>query len=298
MAGEELQNILAMLRKQPTITDWNWERMRVQNDRAIQIAPFPKGVEVESIDADGVPCEWIWAPNAQQDRVLLYLHGGGFVLGSVATHRGFVANIATASSFRCLSVDYRLAPEHPHPAAVEDAVAAYRWLLKHDYFPEQIAVGGDSAGGGLVAAMLVALRDSGDPLPFAGVMLSPWVDMERTGQSMATKADADPIMRPDYLEHSAEAYLGGLDPRTPLASPLYADLTGLSPLYIQVGEVEVLLDDSTRFAERAEAAGVDVVLDVWDDLFHVFQLFSPQLPEADQSIVKISAYLNSKLDSD
>jgi acetyl esterase/lipase len=188
-------------------------------------------------------------------------------------------------------VEYRLAPEHPFPAAVEDATAAYRWLLASGVRPAGIAIAGDSAGGGLTLATLVALRDAGDPLPAAAVCLSPWVDLEGIGDSMATKAAADPFVRKEMIQFMAQQYLGERSLRTPLAAPLYADLHGLPPLLIQVGTAETLLDDSTRIAERARAAGVSVTLDTWDNMIHVWQLFAPMLPEGQQAIERIGAFI-------
>jgi acetyl esterase/lipase len=226
---------------------------------AFQVAP---DVTVTPVDAGGVPAEWIVAPGAAAERVVLYLHGGGYVLCSVSTHRDMIARISRAAQARALGVEYRLAPEHPFPAAVEDATAAYRWLLANGVSPSRLAIAGDSAGGGLTVATLVALRDAGDPLPAAGICLSPWVDLEGIGDSMTTKAAADPFVHQEMIQSLAQQYLGEHSPRTPLAAPLYADLHGLPPLLIQVGTAETLLDDATRLAERAKAAGVQVTLDI------------------------------------
>jgi epsilon-lactone hydrolase len=296
MASQQLQTVIQMLRSQPvTPEDFDFESLRKNIEQATGLFPLPEGTQLEPVLANDVPCEWTWVPGAREDRVLLYLHGGGYTIGSVRTHRGLVANLSSAAGVRCLSVDYRLAPEHPHPAAVEDATTAYRWLLAQGMAPERLAVAGDSAGGGLTAATLVALRDAGDPLPAAGVLLSPWTDMEGSGASMEARADQDPMVNKPGLLKMAAAYLGGLDPRAPLASPLYADLAGLPPLLVQVGTAETLLDDSTRFAERAKSAGVDVTLEEWDEMIHVFQAFAPLLPEAQQAIAKIGAFLKSHL---
>jgi monoterpene epsilon-lactone hydrolase len=247
------------------------------------------------VDAGGVRAEWIVPPGAVSERALLYLHGGGYVLCSVSTHRDLISRIARAAGMRALGVDYRLAPEHPFPAAVEDATTAYRWLVSHGTIPEHIAIAGDSAGGGLTLATLVALRDAGDPLPATAVCLSPWVDLEGTGPSNTTKAEADPFVRKEMIQFMAEQYLGGRDPRTPLAAPLYADLHGLPPLLIQVGTAEILLDDATRIADRAKAAGVEVSLEVWDDMIHVWQLFAPRLPEGQQAIERIGAFIRQHM---
>jgi acetyl esterase/lipase len=226
--------------------------------------------------------------------VILYLHGGGYVMGSIATHREMVARMSKASGARALLVDYRLAPEHPFPAAVDDATAAYRWLLSQNIKPSRIVVAGDSAGGGLTLATLVALRDAKTPLPAAGVCISPWVDMEGTGASMTTRAKADPVVQKQGLLGMAQLYLGGKDPKSPLAAPLHADFRGLPPLFIHVGDAETLLDDSTRVAEKAKMAGVKVDLEIWPEMPHVWHLFAPFLPEGQQAIDKIGKYVQAK----
>jgi acetyl esterase/lipase len=252
-------------------------------------------VRFEPVDAGGVPAEWTAAPGARTDRTLVYLHGGGYCLGSVATHRSLVARLSRAARVRVLSVDYRLAPEHPHPAAVEDAVAALRFAYASGLDPARVAVGGDSAGGGLAVAALLALRDRGLPLPAAGVCISPWTDLSASGASVRTRADLDPLVDADDLACLAAAYLGGRDPRAPLASPLFADLRGLPPLLVHVGTAEILLDDATRLAENARDAGVDVELEVWDDMIHVWHAFADLLPEGVQAIEGIATFLEKRL---
>jgi acetyl esterase/lipase len=222
---------------------------------------------------------------------LLYLHGGGYVIGSIHTHKGLIAGLSAAAHCRALALDYRLAPEHRYPAAVDDAVAAYRWLLDAGFSPSRIAIAGDSAGGGLALATLVALRAAGDPLPAAAVPISPWTDLEGTGDSMKTHVDKDPMVEPGGLLGMARLYLGDADPRQPTASPLHADLTGLPPLLIQVGELETLLDDATRIAASAQKRGVAVTLEVWPEMVHVWHLFAPMVPEGRDAIARIGAFL-------
>ncbi|MGH8005632.1 MAG: alpha/beta hydrolase [Candidatus Binatia bacterium] len=260
-------------------------------------AAFPVGPDVKCtpVDAGGVPAEWIVAPGAADDKVVLYLHGGGYVIGSITSHRDLMARLSRAAGAKVLGLNYRLAPENPHPAAVEDATAAYRWLLSQGTKPNRMAIGGDSAGGGLTLETLVSLRDAGTPLPAAAVCLSPWADMEGSGESMKTKAAVDPLVVPGMLENMVKMYMAGKDLRTPLASPLHADLKGLPPLLIQVGGREVLLDDSTRVAERAKAAGVKVTLDVWDEMIHVWHLFAPILPEGQQAIEQIGQFIRERI---
>ena len=294
MASQELSAIIEMLRARPITASPSVEEMRAGIEVLCSVFPVPADVVTEPVDAAGVPSEWVAAPGATADRVILYLHGGGYVIGSVRSHRELASRLSRAAAARVLVIDYRLAPEHPHPAAVEDAVAAYDWLLSRGLSSARIVVAGDSAGGGLTVATLVALREAGGPLPAAGVCLSPWVDLEGIGDSMTAKAAVDPMVQADGLRRMASMYLGALDPRTPLAAPMYAELSGLPPLLIQVGSAETLLDDSTRLAERARKAGVDVTLEVWEDMIHVWHVFGAMLPEARQAIERIAGYVHAR----
>jgi acetyl esterase/lipase len=226
--------------------------------------------------------------------VILYLHGGGYMLGSIHTHRELVSRLSRAAGARGLLIDYRLAPEHPFPAAVDDALAAYRFLLSGGIEPRRIAIAGDSAGGGLTLATLLALRDAGDPLPAAGVGLSPWTDLEGLGASAQPGAVDDPLLTLAGLREMAGRYAPGAL-RNPLASPVHGSYRGLPPLLLQVGTREILLDDSTRVAERARAAGVDVTLEKWDGLIHVWQLFGSEIPEARQAVQAIGDFLRKRM---
>jgi monoterpene epsilon-lactone hydrolase len=284
MASPEHQAIVEMLRNQPVLDSATVADMRAGMEDMAGGAPLPEGTTIEVVDAGGVLAEWVSVAGASGDAVLLYLHGGGYCIGSINTHRGMAARLAQACRARALNLDYRLAPEHPHPAAVDDAVAAYRWLLDRGVAPAQIVLGGDSAGGGLVMATLLALRDAGHPLPVAGFCLSPWVDLECSGETMTTKADVDPMVGKDGLTEM----------RHPLVSPLHADLSGLPPLLIQVGTAETLLDDAVRLADRARNAGMDVRLEAWDDLVHVFQAFAPMVPEAVEAIDGIGRFVRER----
>jgi acetyl esterase/lipase len=243
-----------------------------------------------AVAADGVPAEWILPEGVSDDRIVLYLHGGSYSAGSSHTHCSLISNVADAVGARALALNYRLAPENPFPAAVEDALTAYRWLLSSRVPAARIAVVGDSAGGGLALALLVAARDAGEPMPAAAVCLSPWTDLAGSGESWTANLGADLIIERDKLLASARWYLGDADPRTPLASPLYADFTGLPPLLIQVGSEEILLSDAAGVAERAEAAGVAVTLEVWEGMQHVWQFSAKLLPEAGQAIERIGAF--------
>ncbi|MDP1585188.1 MAG: alpha/beta hydrolase [Bradyrhizobium sp.] len=270
------------------------EQMRAEWDAAFEGCSVP--VSCERVFTGGVDGEWIAAGGAPKDKVILYFHGGGFRLGSVASHRDLIARIADASCCRVLAINYRLAPEHRFPAALDDALAAHDWLRGQGFRPENIAFAGDSAGGNLMLAAMLALRERGLPLPAAGILMSPWTDLAATGTSYVSRAEADPIHARPMILALAKAYLGDDgDPRHPLASPLHADLAGLPPLLIQVGDRETVLDDSTMFAEKARAAGVDVDLQVWDGMIHVFQMFGSELSQAQQAVDAIAGFLRQHL---
>ena len=255
----------------------------------------PASVTSTPVDAGGVPAQWLTPQGASTDRVLMYVHGGGYVMMSAATHRKMVGHIAKATGCRALNVDYRLAPEHPHPAAVNDAVTAYQWLLSQGIKPQHIAIAGDSAGGGLCLATALKLRDMSVSLPAALAPISPWTDMEGTGASMKSRAAVDMIVTPDAITQLGGVFLNGGSPRDPYASPLHAELQGLPPIYIQVGDEEVLLDDSTRFAAKAKQAGVEVAIEIFPEMQHVFQIAAGNMPEADAAVAKIGAWLKTKL---
>ena len=292
MASKELEAVLELMRSQPVPEEpLSIEEQRAAWEEGAAQVPLAEDVKCEPVAAGGVPAEWISTSESMEERVIYYLHGGGYVTGSINTHRGLISRLSRAAGARALAIDYRLAPENPFPAAVEDATAAYRWLLSEGVDPARLVIAGDSVGGGLAVATLVAVRDAGEPLPAAGVCISPMVDLECTGESMTTNAERDPTVSRDGAIPMAKAYLGDADLRTPLASPLYADLTGLPPLLIQVGTSEVLLDDSTRLAERAKSAGVDVVLEPWEDMFHVWHFYARMLPEGQQAIDRIGEFI-------
>lgn len=294
MASRELTALVHLLTSRPIPEDATIADRRQGFDLLAAKFPTAPDITCEQVDAAGVPAAWVVAPGAESGPVLLYLHGGGYVIGSINTHRDLAGRLSRAAAARVLLIDYRLAPEHPYPAAVEDATAAYHWLLRNGATPARTVIAGDSAGGGLTIATLVALRDAGEPLPAAGVCLSPWVDLEGIGASMTTRASVDPMVQRPGLLWFAGLYLGGANPRTPLAAPLYADLHGLPPLFIHVGTAETLLDDATRLAERAKAAGVDVTIEVWEEMIHVWHLFAAMLPEGQQAIEGVGAYIRQR----
>jgi len=248
------------------------------------------------VTAGQVACEWVHGPTDRGRQALVYLHGGGYVFGSAATYRELIGRLSLATGMWVLAPDYRLAPEDPFPAAVDDALAAYRWLLGAGIEPGRIVISGDSAGGGLALATLLAFRDAGERLPAAAVLLSPWTDLTCSGDSYVTRAESDPLFTRETLIHLAGQYLAGADPTSVLASPINADLKGLPPLLVHVGSDEVLLDDATELAERTRAGGLDVELKVWDGMWHEFQRFAGRgVIEAQESIDLIGAFVKKRI---
>jgi len=271
----------------------HWRRRLAAAERFVP--DFPPGTQTVAVNADGVKADRITSPAGQQDRHILFLHGGGFVAGSPALYRGVTWRIAAAAQACVLAIDYRLAPEHPFPAALEDAVTAYRWLLTDGADPRRIAVIGDSVGGGLTFSLLVKLRDQGVFSPAAAVALSSWTDLALTGPSVRLNAAADPVLNVEDLKKLAACYLAGTDARNPHASPAYADPAGLPPTLIQVGSDEILRDDARHMAERLRTAGCEVELEIWPRMPHGWHLFAPLIPEAHQAIERIGAFVRNRL---
>jgi epsilon-lactone hydrolase len=292
MPSDQLRGIVAQMRadplaKSPTLLD-----MRAKYEALAGGAALPPDTRSERIHAGTIDAEWLIPTGAEPDRIVLFFHGGGYVIGSIATHRALAARLAHAAQARVLLPEFRRAPEDPYPAAVDDACAMYRWLLAHGARSDRLIVAGDSAGAALAIATQLAARDAKLPLAAAIVGFSPWVDLAISGGSIKSRAAVDPCVTEDSLRDMAAAYLGKNDPRSPLASPLYADLKGLPPLLIQVGTAEVLFDDSDRLAARARAAGVSVELDAWQEMFHVWQAFAPALPEANEALDRAGAFID------
>jgi epsilon-lactone hydrolase len=274
----------------PRLDEW-----RASFAPAGRVVPLPDDVRVSDVNAGGVPAHWLDAPGADAGRVLLFLHGGGFELGSVRSDGELAARLGRAGGMRVLFAEYRLAPEHPFPAAVDDVLAAWRWLrASQGVSASSIAVAGDSAGGGLAVALLVAARDAGEALPAAAVLMSPTVDLTSSGASMTERAGQDPVSTPAMLRQFAAGYLAGADPETPLASPLFAPMSGLPPLLIQVGTADVLLSDAERLAAAATEAGVDVTLEVGEGLPHVYQLLLGT-PEAAAATERAGKFLRARV---
>ena len=295
MARPEVEALREQFRQTDVLGMSSVADMRQALEQIAVVDPTPADVHCERIQVSGVDAEFIRPPGIRIDRVILYLHGGGYVIGSVNSHRALIARIATVARVQALGLDYRRAPEHPFPAPIEDATAAYQWLMSQGFKAKQIAIAGDSAGGGLVIAALVKIRDANLPLPSCGVALSPWTDLEAIGESYATRREVDTMCHREGILNLARIYLAGQSARNPLASPLYANLQGLPPVLIHVGEAETLLDDSTRLVERARAQGVEIKLKTYKDMPHVFQLFLPTIAESRESISEIGHFVASHL---
>ena len=264
------------------------ERRQQMEHRQARLRPGNEYRE-HNFNLGGRAARWIETPNARDGHVVLYLHGGAYIMGSIDTHRELMIRVSQTCAARVLAIDYRLAPEHPFPAALEDAQAAYRWLLAQDLPASRLMLAGDSAGGGLALATLLALRDAGTALPAGAILLSPWTDLSLSGTSITSRAAVEPMLALDVLRDSAAGYRGGNDARHPLISPHFGEFHGLPPLLIQVGDAEILLDDSRRLASAAKSAGVAVEFDIWPEAFHVFQMF-PQLPETTSALSAIGRF--------
>lgn len=294
MASEAFQQLLVRLQETQAATaaagEPDFQTLREGGEE--RAYPASEGTAFHSVDAGGVPAEWVWWPGADMSRRVLWIHGGGFVMGSPRIHREFAGRLSRASGCAVLVADYRLAPEHPYPAALDDCLTALGWMAGNGPVgpspASATAVGGDSAGGGLALSALMAMRDRGMALPQAGVTMSAWADLLCSGESYQRFG----VGRTPRM---AEAYLNGADPKDPMVSPVYGDFTGLPPLMVQVGDAEAFLDDSTMIAERAKDAGVDVTLEVWPEMIHIFQTHAPVIPEGQEGIDHAGAFLRQRL---
>jgi epsilon-lactone hydrolase len=294
MTASQLDGLVTLLRSRAVPPEYDVAKSRERFEKTAVFLGGAPDAKCEKADAGGVPAEWVMAPGCDTGRAILYLHGGGYAIGSLNTHRRLAYDISAASAAKVLLIDYRLAPEHPFPAAIDDAASAWRWLLQQGFAANRMAIAGDSAGGGLTIATLVNLRDKKLGLPACAVAISPWVDLEGLGNSLTTRSAQDPMVQKDGLLWMAKMYLNGKDARTPLAAPLHADLKGLPPTLVQVGTAETLLDDAIRIAEKMHAAGVDARLAIWPNMLHVFPLFAPILSEGRDGCIEIGTFIRSK----
>jgi len=291
MPSPEHQALVAALQEGGSATDApTVEEQRANYEAMLGANPMADDVTVDEISIEHVNADWVSVPQSRAGRVILYLHGGGYMIGSNKAYREYGGRLARAAEARVCVLDYRLAPEHPFPAAVDDAVMAYQWLLNEGVQPNQIVIAGDSAGGGLTLATLFALRDAALALPAGAALLSPWVDLEGTGASSAPGAVDDPLVSQETLQNMSAAYAAG-DLRNPLVSPLQGDFSGLPPLLIQVGTREILLDDAVRTAEKAKAAGVEVSYFAGEDLIHVWPVLIAGAPESIAAVAQIGDFV-------
>ncbi len=294
MAESEIEAIRALLSAKPRPVGWAERRARI--DEVGSVWPVAGDVTLEPADLDGVPGEWSIAPGSDASRVLMFFHGGGYCSGSIVSHRRMVTEAGRAAGARTLAVGYRLAPEHRFPAAIEDALTAWRALVAQGIAPDHIAVGGDSAGGGLTLALTMALRDSARAVPGCLWLASPWTDLTMSGETLASKDAVDPLIHKPYLEELRDAYLPpGMDQRDPRVSPLYANLQGLPPTLIQVGSCETLLADSTRLAAAAGAADVPVTLEIWPLMIHAWPMWNAELEPGRRALASAGAFIRRHL---
>lgn len=294
MDRSEIDAIRALLGSKPRPIGWAERRRRL--DELGSVWPAANDIELEPVELDGFSAEWSIAPGSDPSRALLFFHGGGYCSGSILSHRRLVTEAGRAAGVRTLAVAYRLAPENPFPAALDDAMTAWRFLLDQGLAATNIAVGGDSAGGGLTVALVNRLRDARAALPACGWLVSPWTDLTLSGTTLATKDTIDPIIHKEYLGELADAYLPpAIDRGDPRVSPLYADLRGFPPLLIQVGSAETLLADATRFAAAAGAADVAVTLEVWPHMIHAWPLWNARLALGRRALAGAGAFMRRHL---
>lgn len=296
MSDAQLAQVIEMIRSGPDLGSMPPPELRATFDEMGNITPPDPAIEFNAVDADGIPAEFGIAPGSRTDATLMYFHGGGYVIGSLQSHRGVVGRLGQAASLRTFAIDYRLAPENPYPAAVDDAITAYKWLLASGTPPKRVVFAGDSAGGGLAVATMLRCKSTGVPLPHAAVLFSPFVDMGTTGETLVDNQHRDFLVTEGVAPGMASTYLNGADPRSPEASPIYGDLSGLPPILIQVSSHEVLLDDSLRLLRAAILADVRVHLRVYQGLPHVWQLYAALLDEGQSAIEEAGTFLAEQIE--
>jgi epsilon-lactone hydrolase len=294
MAQSEIEAIGALLSSKPRPVGWPERRKRL--DEVGSVWPVAGDVKLTEVDVSGVPGEWSIVPGSDPSRVLMFFHGGGYCSGSILSHRRLVTEAGRAAGVRTLAIAYRLAPEHPFPAAYDDALTAWRFLRNQGIPAAQIAIGGDSAGAGLTVALISRLRDAPEELPGCAWLISPWTDLTMSGSTLSSKEAVDPLIHKQYLNELAQAYLPtGMDRKDPRVSPLYADLRGFPPVLIQVGSAETLLDDATRFAAVAGAADLRVTLEIWPQMIHAWPLWNAHLEPGRRALASAGAFIREHL---
>jgi len=294
MAQSEIDAIRALLSSKPRPVGWPERRKRLNDVGAVW--PVADDVELTAVDVNGIPGEYSIVPGSDPSRMLMYFHGGGYCSGSIQSHRRLVTEAGRAARMRTLAIEYRLAPEHPFPAAYEDALTAWRFLRNQGTPAAHIATGGDSAGAGLTLALISRLRDAHEDLPACAWLISPWVDLTMSGSTLASKAAVDPLIHKEYLNELADAYLGAdMDRKDPRVSPLYGDFGNFPPLLIQIGSNETLLDDATRLAARAGAADVAVTLEIWPQMIHAWPLWNAHLEDGRRALANAESFIRAHL---
>jgi epsilon-lactone hydrolase len=294
MAHSEIDSIRELLGSKPRPVGWRERRKRL--DEVGSVWPVADDVKTTSVDVNGVPGEWSIVPGSDPSRVLMFFHGGGYCSGSIVSHRRLVTEAGRAAEVRTLAIAYRLAPEHPFPAAYDDVLTAWRFLRDQNIAGAHIAIGGDSAGAGLALALIGRLRDAQEQLPGCAWLISPWTDLTMSGSTLSSKEAVDPLIHKQYLIELADAYLPpGMDRKDPRVSPLYADLKGFPPLLIQVGAAETLLDDATRFAAVAGSADVHVTLEIWPQMIHAWPLWNARLEPGRRALASAGAFIRQYL---
>ena len=297
MAQSEIDSVRALLTSKPRPVGWPERRKRL--DEIGSVWPVADDVKLAAVDVSGLPGEWSIAPGSDASRVLMFFHGGGYCSGSIVSHRRMVTEAGRAARTRTLAIAYRLAPEHPFPAAYDDALTAWRFLQNQGIAASHIAIGGDSAGAGLAVALITQLRDAQEELPACAWLVSPWTDLTLSGSTLATKDAVDPIIHKTYLNELVDAYLpAGVERNDPRVSPLFADLKEFPPMLIQVGSAETLLDDATRFARIAGAADVAVTLEIWPHMIHAWPLWNAQLEPGRRALVSAGAFIRAHVFSE
>src|SRR6266571_104841 len=295
MPQSEIDAVRALLSVKPRPIGWPERRKRL--DEVGTVWPVADDVEFTAVDVNGMPGEYSMVPGSDPSRVLMFFHGGGYCSGSIQSHRRLVTEVGRAARMRTLAVGYRLAPEHPFPAAYDDALSAWQFLRNQGIAASHIAIGGDSAGAGLTLALISRLRDGQEELPACAWLMSPWTDLTMSGSTLASKETLDPIIHKEYLNELADAYLpAGMDRKDPRVSPLYADLRNFPPMLIQVGSAETLLDDATRFSARAGAADVAVTLEIWPNMIHAWPLWNAHLEDGRRALVNAGAFISRHIE--